>query len=71
MYLNFFHYQYSSFIINVVIIKVTQSIIRLNNSSYPSIQSDMSFGISGKYKKVGGIWTPANLVLYVDGQVKE
>lgn len=71
MYSNSFLYQYSRFVVNVFIIKVTQSIIGLDNSSYTSIQSDVSFGISGKNQKVRGIWTPADPVLYVDRQVKE
>lgn len=67
IYLNFSLYQNSGFVVNVVIIKVTPSIIGLDNASYTSIQSDVSFGISGEHQKVRGIWTPANLVLmYID-----
>lgn len=52
MYLNVCLYQDSRFVIIVVIIKMTLSIIRLDNSSYTSIQSDVSFGISCEYQKV-------------------
>lgn len=63
MYFNLCLYQHSGFVVNIVIIKVTLSIIGLDNSSYTSIQGGVSFGISGEYQKVRGIWTPANLVL--------
>ena len=63
MYFNLCLYQHSRFVVNILIIKVTLSIIGLDNSSYTSIQGGVSFGISGEYQKVRGIRTPANLVL--------
>lgn len=77
MYLDFWLYQHSGFVVNVVNVKVTLSIIGLDNSSYTSIQSNVSFGISGEHQKVWGIRTPANLVLmmmeteYIIWQVKQ
>lgn len=56
-------YQDGRLVVNVVIIKVTFSIIGLHNSSYTSIQSNVSFSISGEYQKMWGICTPANLIL--------
>ncbi len=60
-------YQHSRFVVNVVLIKVTLSIIGLDNSSYSSIQGDVRFGISGEYQKVWGIRTPANPLLMMTG----
>lgn len=45
-------YQDGSLVVIIVGIKVTFSIIGLNNSSYTSIQSEMSFGISSEYQKM-------------------
>ena len=45
-------YQHSRFVVNVITIEVTPSIIGLDDSSYTSIQSDVSFGISGEYQKM-------------------
>lgn len=63
MYSYFCLYQDGRFVVNVVIIKVTFSVIGLDNSSYTSIQSNVSFGISGEYQKMRGIRAPADLVL--------
>lgn len=56
-------YQDVRFVVNIIIIQVTFSIMGLDNSSYTSVQSDVSFGISGEYQKVWGIRTPADSVL--------
>lgn len=45
-------YQDVRFIVNIIIIQVTFSIMGLDNSSYTSVQSDVSFGISGEYQKM-------------------
>lgn len=45
-------YQHSGFVVNILIIKVTFSIIGLDDSSYASIQSDVSLGIGGENQQV-------------------
>lgn len=45
-------YQDGRLVVNIVVIKVTFSIIGLNKSSNTSIQSEMSFGISREYQKM-------------------
>lgn len=52
MHLTVSLYQHSRFVVKIVTIKVTLSIIRLDNTSYARIQSNMSFGISGKHQKM-------------------
>jgi len=61
-----FLYQHIGFVVNILVIQVTLSIIGLDNSSETPIQSNVSFGISGEYQKVGGIRTPANPVLVMN-----
>lgn len=63
MHLTVSLYQHCRFVVKIVTIKVTLSIIRLDNTSYARIQSNMSFGISGKHQKMRRIRTPANLIL--------
>lgn len=63
MYLSASLYQHCRFVVKIVVIKETLSIIWLDNASDASIQSSVSFGISSKHQKMWGIWTPANLFL--------
>lgn len=45
-------YQNSCLVVNVVLIEVTFSIVGLNDSSDTSVQSDVSFGISGVHQEM-------------------
>lgn len=56
-------YQDGRLVVIIVVIKVTFSIIGLNNSSNTSIQGEMSFGIGSEYQKMRGIRAPANILL--------
>lgn len=46
---------------------MTFPIVGLHNPRNTPVQSDVSFGIGGENQEMGGIWTPANLVLTVTG----